>query len=56
MVCVVEAESEYEAIDMVQESLFDYNDDCKFPDSDKFGIAYFTFGEASADYAEEIED
>lgn len=51
----VDAKSEEEALELVSDQLcHEYGDD--FPDDGKFGIVNFTFGEATADYAEEVED
>ena len=49
----IEANSEEEALDLAQESLCNhFRDD--FPDDGRFGLADFSFGEATADYADEI--
>ena len=49
----IEANSEEEALDLAQESLCHENGD-DFPDDSRFGLADFSFGEATADYADEI--
>lgn len=51
----IEANSEKEALQLAQESLCHENGD-DFPDDGRFGLAQFSFGEATADYADEIND
>lgn len=48
----IEAESKEQALELAQGSLCHENGD-DFPDEGKFGLATFSFGEATADYADE---
>lgn len=50
----VEAENKEKALELAQDNLrHELGDD--FPDDGKFGLADFSFGEATADYADEID-
>ena len=49
----IEANSAEEALKLAQASLCHENGD-DFPDDGRFGLANFSFGEATADYADEI--
>lgn len=53
--CEVEAETEHDALEYVQEQLCSGDSD-DFPNTGKFGIVEFTFGEATADYVEDTAD
>lgn len=49
----IEANNEEEALELAQASLCNENGD-DFPDDGRFGLADFSFGEATADYAGQL--